>query len=152
MSEAPEIKTLDWEGKPSIIVRVTEETASKCSVTSTPMQVTVEVVYAPDEKLMELVSFRKYVNWYASDSMHTLEEIAVGIADAVYKAVEPKFVIVGVRVKTAEHGVAGAVAAKPDSLISLVSEYLLFTGKSSIKTAVAKPVDESKLSDGKLVW
>jgi len=119
----PKIKTLDWDGRP-IIIQVVEETASRCSITSTPMQVFIKLIYLPDKKLIELVSFRKFVNWYAARKPNTVEEIADELAEIVYKTAEPKYVAVEVIIKTADHGVALAVTARPKTIVEYYSDVL----------------------------
>ncbi len=129
MGKKPKLRTLPWDKDKIIEVRIEEITASKCSVTKTPMQLDINVNYIPGDRIIEFVSFRKYVNYMASRRSFTVEEFTHELHQRLWEVLEPRALIVRVKCRTAEHGEVEVVKSvyTRDYLVSV------YTAKSLVE-------------------
>jgi len=87
-----DIKILPFEHRSTVVQVDVEEFVSFICIGG-PATAKVKVSYVPKERVMELISFRQYLQKYKKRQM-ILEEVGVEIFEDLKKALEPKWLAV----------------------------------------------------------
>jgi len=95
------LKTIEKKFPEDILITITDDFITDCSVDGKPFKVEITVKYKPLNKLLEFESFREYL-W--SLSYGIVEEYAVAVFNTLLELLEPKYLYVKISGKTQKHG------------------------------------------------
>jgi len=85
-------------GKPYFCEHKSEELTSLCPNTRLPDFYSVQLIYAPEEKLIELKSLKYYLNDFRNDEFYH-EELANQIFEDLKNVIEPKWIFICLKAK-----------------------------------------------------
>jgi len=88
----------------NMTIRIRDNTSFICSIGKAPTVAEVEIIYVPNNVVLELESTTEFINSLAMAREFTIEDYTSTLYEVLAKTLEPKKLIVKVRAKAPRHG------------------------------------------------